>query len=344
VKLYQVGTIHNLYQQSFPVVLDLDATDDGHLSGFVNFHGGNLRPDGFPVGQNFSIITDDPRAQVVQNFMHLTIKFVHPQTAQVSGYIDGTRAQFQNVNTVANVQAELDDRFARMAIEEAKKSTPEDAQPRPKVGAVAVKHGQLLGKDCRTAVMSNGKMNGQHAEFRLSTTLGGADLDGATIYTTLEPCLNRSDPKVSCVDRLISVKVARVVIGAIDPDHRGNGLRKLAHSPTIEVSLFPADLRSDARLLIQDWKEYSEKQQKKIVTNPERDALRERILEHRNEEVPWHNKKSDSGSRGTIVDCDEEVAVLKSGDHMFTHPLVDLDTTKKHLNGRMQFVLVFKDR
>ncbi len=344
MKLHQEGTIHNLYQQSFPVVLDLDATDDGHLSGFVNFHGENLRPDGFPVGQKFSIITDDPRGQVVQNFMHLTIKFVHPQTAQVSGYIDGTRAQFQNVNTVANVQAELDDRFARMAIEEAKKSTPEDAQPRPKVGAVAVKHGQLLGKDCRTAVMSNGKMNGQHAEFLLSTTLGGADLDGATIYTTLEPCLNRSDPKVSCVDRLISAKVARVVIGALDPDHRGNGLRKLAHSPTIEVSLFPAHLRSDARLLIQDWKEYSEKQQKKIVTNPERDALRERILEHKNEDVPWHNKKSDSGSRGTIVDCDEEVAVLKSGDHIFTYPLVDLDTTKKHLNGRMQFVLVFKDR
>jgi hypothetical protein len=54
VKLHQEGTIHNLHQQSFPVVLDLDATDDGHVSGFVNFHGGNLRPDGFPVGQKFS--------------------------------------------------------------------------------------------------------------------------------------------------------------------------------------------------------------------------------------------------------------------------------------------------
>jgi pyrimidine deaminase RibD-like protein len=342
--MHQQGTIYSLYNQSFPVVLDLEVTDDGHLSGFVNFLGGNLRPDGFPVGQKLSIITDDPRAQVVQNFMHLTIKFVHPQTAQVSGYIDGTRAQFQNVNTVPNVQAELDDRFARMAIDEAKKSTAEDAQPRPKVGAVAVKHGQLLGKDCRTAVMSNGKMNGQHAEFRLSTTLGGADLDGATIYTTLEPCLNRSDPKVSCVDRLISVKVARVVIGALDPDHRGNGLRKLAHSPTIEVTLFPAHLRSDARLLIQDWKEYSEKQQKKIITNPERDALRERILEHKGEEVIQYNKKSNTNGRATIVDCDEEVVVLNSNGSIYTHPLVDLETTKHHLNGRMQFVLVFKDR
>jgi pyrimidine deaminase RibD-like protein len=344
VKFHQEGTIHNRYQQSFPVVLDLDATDDGHLSGFVNFHG-NVRPDGFPVGDNFSIITDDPRASIVQEFVHLTIRFVDARTAQVQGYIEGSRAQFQNVNTVANVQAELDERFARMAIEAAKQSIPEDTKPRPKVGAVAVKHGQLLGSACRTAVETNGKKNGQHAEFRLSMALGGGDLDGATIYTTLEPCLNRSEPKVSCVDRLISVKVARVVIGALDPDHRGNGLRKLAYSPTIEVALFPASLRADARDLIQEWKEHSEKQQSKEASiNPAVKALRERILEHKNEEVPWHNKKSDSGSRGTIMDCDEEVAVLKSGDHIFTYPLVDLDTTKKHLNGRMQFVLVFKDR
>jgi pyrimidine deaminase RibD-like protein len=344
VTLHQPGTIHNLYSQSFPVVLDLEATDDGHLSGFVNFHGG-VRPDGFPLGTKFSIITDDPRASIVQEFLHLTVRFVHAQTAQVQGYIDGSRAQFQNVTTVADVQAELDSRFARMAIEVAKLSTPEDDKPRPKVGAVAVKHGQLLGTACRTAVEEQGKKSGQHAEFRLSTALGGGDLDGATIYTTLEPCLNRGDPKVSCVDRLISVKVARVVIGAFDPDHRGNGLRKLAYSPSIEVALFPASLRADARNLIQEWKEFSEKQQSKEASiNPAVKALRERILEHKNEEVFWHNKKSDSGSRGTIVDCDEEVAVLKSGDHVFTYPLVDLDTTKKHVNGRMQFVLVFKDR
>jgi hypothetical protein len=94
----------------------LDATDDGHLSGFVNFHG-NVRPDGFSVGDKFSIITDDPRASIVQQFIHLTIRFVDARTAQVQGYIDGSGAQFQNVNTGANVQAELDERFAKMAIE-----------------------------------------------------------------------------------------------------------------------------------------------------------------------------------------------------------------------------------
>jgi pyrimidine deaminase RibD-like protein len=346
LEINQQGTIHNAYQQSFPVILDLNAADDGHLSGFVNFLG-KQRPDGFPVGTEFSIITEDPRATIVQEFLHLTVLFVDARTAQVQGYINGSRAQFQNVTTVANVQAELDDRFARMAIEEAKKSTSEDQQSRPKVGAVAVKHGQLLGVNCRTAVVeSSGKKNGQHAEFRLTSALHGGDLHGATIYTTLEPCLNRNDPKVSCVDRLISVKVARVVVGALDPDRRGNGLRKLVQSPMIEVAFFSPSLRAEARELIREWKEYSEKQQKlENSINPEVKAVRERILEHKDEEVQWHNKKSDSGGRGTIVDCDEEVAILRCGQAApFTYPLIDLDTTKKYLNDRMQFVLVFKNR
>jgi hypothetical protein len=160
----------------------------------------------------------------------------------------------------------------------------------------------------------------------------------------LEPCLNRNDPKVSCADRLISVKVARVVIGALDPDHRGNGLRKLAYSPTIEVALFPASLRADARELIHVWKEHNEKQQKRASINPELEALRERILEHKNEDVPWLNKKTNSHANGTILDCDEEVVILKIGEHKMTYPLVDLDTTKQFVSGRMQFVLVFKNR
>lgn len=278
MKIHQSGHIQSQQQQSFPVVLDLDVTDDGHVSGFVNFMNGT-RPVGFPTGTKLGIITDDPRTIALPEFLHLTVQFVSDQTAQVVGYINGSRAQFQNVKTVANVQTELDYRFAKMAIEIGHQSTPEDDKPHPKVGAVAVKHGQLLGTECRTAVEEKGKKSGQHAEFRLASALGGADLEGATIYTTLEPCLNRSDPKVSCVDRLISVKVARVVIGALDPDHRGNGLRKLAFSPTIEVALFPASLRSDARDLIQEWKEHSEKlKSKEDSINPAVKALRERIL------------------------------------------------------------------
>ena len=66
-------------------------------------------------------------------------------------------------------------------------------------------------------------------------------------------------------------------------------------------------MRADARELIREWKEFSEKQQKREnFIDPEVKALRERILEHKNEEVQWYKKKSDSGGTGTIVDCDEE--------------------------------------
>jgi pyrimidine deaminase RibD-like protein len=341
MKLHQQATIYNQYSQSIPVILDCEVTDDGHVSGFANFSGGR-RPDGFPTNFKCSVITNDPRAGILQQFLHLTIFFVNPHTAQVRGYINDSRAEFQNVETVKDIQAELDYRFAKMAIEAAKSSTAEDTNPRPKVGAVAVKHGQLLGTASRTAVEDSGKTNGQHAEFRLTTSLSGGDLDGATIYTTLEPCLNRNEPKTSCVDRLISVKVARVVIGALDPDHRGNGLRKLAHAP-VEIAFFPYQLRKEARDLLKEWSEFVEKQ-KKDSTGPTVKTLRERILQHKGESIRIHNKKSDSYATAIIEDCDDEVVTLKIGESIFTRPLEDLSTTKEYLNGRMEFVLADKTK
>ena len=67
MNLHQQGTIHNLRSQSFPVVLDLEVTDDGHLSGFANFYGG-VRPDGFPLGTSSqSLLTIRERA-LCKNF------------------------------------------------------------------------------------------------------------------------------------------------------------------------------------------------------------------------------------------------------------------------------------
>ena len=101
----------------------LEATDDGHLSGFVNFFG-NVRPDGFPVGNQFSIITDDPRATVVPDFSISRSGLCTLRPHRCRGTSTVAVHSFRTSTTVANVQAELDDRFARMAIEEAKKSTP----------------------------------------------------------------------------------------------------------------------------------------------------------------------------------------------------------------------------
>ena len=44
-----------------------------------------------------------------------------------------------------------------MAIDAAKQGAEEDENPHPKVGAVAVKYGQLLGLAFRAAVENNGR-------------------------------------------------------------------------------------------------------------------------------------------------------------------------------------------
>ena len=130
------------------------------------------------------------------------------------------------------------DDFARMAVDEARKSDAEDDRVHPMVGCVVVKDGIVLAKSHR------GETEGNHAEFiALEKKLGDAALTGCTVYTTLEPCTTRNHPKIPCADRLIERKIARVVIGTLDPNPeiRGKGLWKLQQA-NIAVDMFPHEL------------------------------------------------------------------------------------------------------
>jgi pyrimidine deaminase RibD-like protein len=156
-------------------------------------------------------------------------------------------------------QRSADRRFMDLAVEEASKSVPDevkettpasddvkesesppdDVKKTPFVGAV-VAHGSKL-----VAFGHRGELKrGDHAEF---TVLEGkcetTSLAGATVYTTLEPCTSRNPPKMPCVQRLIARKVARVVIGMLDPNEiiRGKGVLALRKA-NIQVDLFPPDL------------------------------------------------------------------------------------------------------
>ena len=113
--------------------------------------------------------------------------------------------------------ADEDRRFALMAVEEALRSVSEDERPHPKVGAVVA----------------------------LDTKLSDELVAGATVYTTLEPCTTRKHPKIPCAQRLVDRKIARVVIGMLDPnpDIRGLGDQMLSDA-NIEIQLFPRDLRA----------------------------------------------------------------------------------------------------
>jgi pyrimidine deaminase RibD-like protein len=153
------------------------------------------------------------------------------------------------------VETSDDRKFAQLAIDVARKSISEsDGRPHPNVGAVVVKNGQLLSTAYRGEAAKN------HAEFiALEKKLPDSAVAGATIYTTLEPCTTRNHPKIPCAERLIERKVARVVIGMLDPDPRitGRGQRRL-RSANIITDFFPHDLMTEVEELNREFTRFVE--------------------------------------------------------------------------------------
>ena len=87
--------------------------------------------------------------------------------------------------------------------------------PNPAVGCVVVKDGRVHGR----AVTAPGGR--PHAE-PLALAMAGAAARGATLYVSLEPCCHhgRTPP---CTEAIAAAGIARVVVGAPDPDPRVNG-------------------------------------------------------------------------------------------------------------------------
>jgi diaminohydroxyphosphoribosylaminopyrimidine deaminase/5-amino-6-(5-phosphoribosylamino)uracil reductase len=120
-----------------------------------------------------------------------------------------------------------------------------EERPSPLVGCVIVTRDGRVESGYRGEVVRD-----DHAEFTVLTKKGlsAADWEGATVFTTLEPCTKRSPRKVSCADRLVEARVKRVVIGYMDPDDRGQGYQKLVEAG-IAIELFDEDLVREIREL-----------------------------------------------------------------------------------------------
>ena len=162
-----------------------------------------------------------------------------------------------------------DRRFALMAIEEARKSVPEDDRPHPKVGAVIVKDGKVLSTAHR------GENLKSHAEYiALEAKLPDDLVAGSTVYTTLEPCTTRKHPKIPCAQRLVDRKVYRVVIGMLDPNPEIRGLGdQMLSDAGIEVQLFPRGLRAQVEELNREFvRAQRQKQLPGTVNDPDRAA------------------------------------------------------------------------
>jgi diaminohydroxyphosphoribosylaminopyrimidine deaminase/5-amino-6-(5-phosphoribosylamino)uracil reductase len=85
--------------------------------------------------------------------------------------------------------------------------------PNPNVGCVIVRDGRVVG---RGWTQPGGR---PHAEA-MALAEAGTAAQGATVYTTLEPCAHVSPRGPACADLLVAAGVARVVIALGDPDPR----------------------------------------------------------------------------------------------------------------------------
>jgi diaminohydroxyphosphoribosylaminopyrimidine deaminase/5-amino-6-(5-phosphoribosylamino)uracil reductase len=99
-----------------------------------------------------------------------------------------------------------------------------DAAPNPPVGCVLVREGVTLGEGWHH------RPGEGHAEVEAlrDARTRGHDPRGATAYVSLEPC-NHHGRTPPCSEALIDAGVARIVIGALDPNPRtaGGGVRRL---------------------------------------------------------------------------------------------------------------------
>lgn len=132
--------------------------------------------------------------------------------------------------------AQEDQKHMEAAVEQAKLD-----QRIHRVGARIVKGGELLAE-------AHGlEEGGQHAEFTAIKICEeqGKDLNMATLYTTLEPCIHvRTQRKADCAVRVVESGIAEVVVGMMDPDERvcSRGCSYLQQNG-VHVRHFPMPLR-----------------------------------------------------------------------------------------------------
>jgi len=137
-------------------------------------------------------------------------------------------------------------RYMLRAIELAREAWG-DTHPNPMVGAVVAKNGAIVGEGYHR------KAGEAHAEVN-ALSAAGENAAGATLYVTLEPCctFGRTPP---CTDAILRAKIAKVVVGATDPNplHAGKGFDILRNAGIEVVSGVMADECEDLNLIFNHW-------------------------------------------------------------------------------------------
>src|SRR5271155_3709282 len=124
-------------------------------------------------------------------------------------------------------------------------------KPNPVVGAVVARDGEVLGEGWHE------QFGGVHAEVNAIEACGVADLSGATLYVSLEPCCHEGKTP-PCTEAILHAGIKRVVVASDDPTEKasGRGLGIL-RDEGVEVLLAEDELAARARLLNQAFRKHA---------------------------------------------------------------------------------------
>ncbi len=124
-------------------------------------------------------------------------------------------------------------------------------KPNPAVGAVIAREGEVLGEGWHE------RFGGAHAEVNAIEACGLADLTGATLYVSLEPCCHEGKTP-PCTDAIVQAGIRRIVVGTHHPPQKaaGRGLGVL-RDEGIEVVVADGELATQARLLNQAFRKHA---------------------------------------------------------------------------------------
>lgn len=108
-------------------------------------------------------------------------------------------------------------------------------EPNPMVGCVIAREGRVIGEGYHR------KFGQPHAEAEALAACSESPA-GGTAYVTLEPCCHTAKKTPPCVPRLIEARLARVVVGCLDPNPQvsGRGVGQL-RAAGIRVDLSPLE-------------------------------------------------------------------------------------------------------
>ncbi|MGH4118505.1 bifunctional diaminohydroxyphosphoribosylaminopyrimidine deaminase/5-amino-6-(5-phosphoribosylamino)uracil reductase RibD [Clostridium sp.] len=138
----------------------------------------------------------------------------------------------------------MDNYYMKRALELSEKAVG-FVNPNPLVGAIIVKDNRIIGEGYHEYY------GGAHAEVNAFKN-AAYDVEGATMYVTLEPCSHygKTPP---CADAIVRNKIAKVVVGMVDPNPKvsGRGIEILrSNGIDVIVGIMDKEIRQTNEIFI----------------------------------------------------------------------------------------------